>query len=106
MSQRLVSVCSNHCLPFNAKVAYEYTERDSAKDQAFVLIFIVATVGLLLYAALRPWLQKTVDVSILERASFNRLGVLLMMHCVAYTRTTNICTTCKSELITSAKWTI
>ncbi|KAI9704514.1 MAG: hypothetical protein M1820_005588 [Bogoriella megaspora] len=37
-------------------------QRDSAKDQAFVLIFIIATVGLLVYAAIRPWLQKTIEV--------------------------------------------
>ncbi|KAF2271789.1 uncharacterized protein EI97DRAFT_470886 [Westerdykella ornata] len=33
-------------------------QRDSAKDQAVVYIFIIATVGLLSYAAVRPWVDK------------------------------------------------
>ncbi|KAF2731799.1 hypothetical protein EJ04DRAFT_514362 [Polyplosphaeria fusca] len=33
-------------------------QRDSAKDQAVVFIFIVATVGLLSYAAIRPWVDQ------------------------------------------------
>lgn len=33
-------------------------ERDSAKDQAVVFIFMFATVGLLIYAAIRPWVEK------------------------------------------------
>jgi hypothetical protein len=40
-----------------------YTERDSAKDEAVVLIFIFATVGLLLYAAFRPWVDQWITVS-------------------------------------------
>ncbi|KAF2268036.1 hypothetical protein CC78DRAFT_530430 [Lojkania enalia] len=32
-------------------------QRDSAKDQAVVFIFIFATVGLLSYAAVRPWVD-------------------------------------------------
>lgn len=39
------------------------TERDSTKDQAVVFIFIFATVGLLIYAIVRPWMSKWVDVS-------------------------------------------
>ena len=39
------------------------TERDSAKDEAVVFIFIFATVGLLLYAALRPWIDQWISVS-------------------------------------------
>jgi hypothetical protein len=38
------------------------TERDSAKDEAVVFIFIFATVGLLVYAAVRPWLEKWLEV--------------------------------------------
>ncbi|KAF2244409.1 hypothetical protein BU26DRAFT_523061 [Trematosphaeria pertusa] len=33
-------------------------QRDSAKDQAVVWIFILATVGLLSYAAIRPWVEQ------------------------------------------------
>ena len=40
----------------------EYTERDSAKDEVVVFIFIFATVGLLLYAAIRPWVEKWMAV--------------------------------------------
>jgi hypothetical protein len=32
-------------------------QRDSAKDEAVVFIFIVATVGLLVYAMVRPWVE-------------------------------------------------
>jgi hypothetical protein len=33
-------------------------QRDSAKDKAVVFIFIGATVGLLGYAAVRPWIER------------------------------------------------
>lgn len=33
-------------------------KRDSAKDEAVVFIFIAATTGLLVYAAVRPWVEK------------------------------------------------
>lgn len=33
-------------------------QRDSAKDQAVVFIFIGATVGLLGWAGIRPWVEK------------------------------------------------
>ncbi|KAF1959818.1 hypothetical protein CC80DRAFT_466994 [Byssothecium circinans] len=33
-------------------------QRDSAKDQAVVWIFILATVGLLSYAGVRPWIDQ------------------------------------------------
>ena len=39
------------------------TERDSRKDEAVVFIFIFATAGLLIWAAIRPWVSKWVDVS-------------------------------------------
>lgn len=38
-------------------------ERDSRKDEAVVLIFILATSGLLAWAVLRPWVQGWVEVS-------------------------------------------
>jgi hypothetical protein len=37
-------------------------QRDSAKDEAVVFIFITATVGLLVYAAVRPWAEKWAEV--------------------------------------------
>ncbi|KAK4547706.1 hypothetical protein LTR36_000664 [Oleoguttula mirabilis] len=36
-------------------------QRDSTKDQAVVFIFIFATGGLLIWAAVRPWVQKWRD---------------------------------------------
>jgi len=33
-------------------------QRDSAKDEAVVFIFIFATVGLLVYAGIKPWMQR------------------------------------------------
>jgi hypothetical protein len=42
------------------------TERDSAKDEAVVFIFIFATVGLLIYAAVRPWAEKWAEVRNLD----------------------------------------
>lgn len=33
------------------------------KDEAVVFIFIIATVGLLVYAALKPWVRQWADVS-------------------------------------------
>lgn len=39
-----------------------YVERDSAKDQAVVYTFIFMTVGLLIYAAVKPWLEKRTEV--------------------------------------------
>ena len=40
------------------------SERDSAKDQAVVYIFIFATVGLLSYAAVRPWIDQWAAVRV------------------------------------------
>ena len=40
-----------------------YTERDSRKDEAVVFIFIFATVGLLGWAAVKPWVGKWAEVS-------------------------------------------
>ena len=42
---------------------FEDTERDSRKDEAVVFIFIFATAGLLIWAAIKPWVGKWVDVS-------------------------------------------
>ena len=36
----------------------ECFQRDSAKDQAVVYTFIVLTSGLLVYAAVKPWLER------------------------------------------------
>lgn len=41
----------------------EGLERDSRKDQAVVIIFIIATGGLLTWAVVRPWVQGWVEVS-------------------------------------------
>ena len=38
------------------------TERDSGKDEAVVFIFIVATVGLLGWALVRPWVKRWMEV--------------------------------------------
>lgn len=43
-------------------------QRDSFKDEAVVWIFIVATVGLLLWAAIRPWVQRWLDSARNRRA--------------------------------------
>lgn len=40
----------------------DYTERDSSKDQAVVFIFIIATAGLLLWAAAKPWVERWIQV--------------------------------------------
>ena len=37
-------------------------ERDSRKDEAVVFIFIFATAGLLLYAAVQPWVERWGEV--------------------------------------------
>jgi len=37
-------------------------ERDSRKDEAVVFIFIFATAGLLIWAAIKPWVGKWVEV--------------------------------------------
>ena len=50
-------------------------ERDSAKDEAVVFIFIFATVGLLGYAAVRPWVEQWAEVSLVLLA-YCRMMVL------------------------------
>ena len=50
-----------------------YTERDSRKDEAVVFIFIFATAGLLIWAAIKPWVGKWVDVSFMS-GMLRRLG--------------------------------
>ena len=42
-------------------------ERDSRKDEAVVFVFIFATAGLLIYAAVRPWVERWVEVSAVFR---------------------------------------
>ncbi|KAL8790028.1 MAG: hypothetical protein Q9195_006577 [Heterodermia aff. obscurata] len=44
-------------------------QRDSRKDEAVVYIFIVATAGLLLWAAVKPWVARWVE-SARERRSY------------------------------------
>ncbi|KAF2431263.1 hypothetical protein EJ08DRAFT_632597 [Tothia fuscella] len=66
--------CLGYDLPIckDAKEADVFTtcfQRDSAKDEAVVFIFIFATVGLLIYAAIRPWVEKWAE-SIRERRSY------------------------------------
>jgi hypothetical protein len=39
-------------------------QRDSRKDEAVVFIFIFATAGLLIYAGLRPWVDKYIVVCV------------------------------------------
>ena len=47
----------------NLMADIEDAERDSRKDEAVVFIFIFATAGLLIWAAIKPWVGKWVDVS-------------------------------------------
>ncbi|CAF9921125.1 hypothetical protein IMSHALPRED_005089 [Imshaugia aleurites] len=44
-------------------------QRDSRKDEAVVFIFIFATAGLLMWAAIKPWVGKWVD-SARQRSSY------------------------------------
>ncbi|EER40316.1 conserved hypothetical protein [Histoplasma capsulatum var. duboisii H88] len=44
-------------------------QRDSNKDKAVVFIFIIATAGLLIWAAIQPWVEKWV-LAIKERRSY------------------------------------
>lgn len=67
------------------------SERDSRKDEAVVFIFIFATAGLLIWAALKPWVEKWVEVSfplalrdvlvrlfgLLEGSGVKRLGTFI-----------------------------
>ncbi|KAL5393134.1 hypothetical protein PMIN02_005834 [Paraphaeosphaeria minitans] len=45
-------------------------QRDSAKDQAVVWIFILATMGLLSYAGVRPWIDQWTERA-RQRRSYN-----------------------------------
>jgi hypothetical protein len=63
-----------------------WTERDSAKDQAVVFIFIFATVGLLIYAAIRPWVQKWAEVRVLLKVKVAPTHLLL-----EYQRAAKLC---------------
>jgi hypothetical protein len=50
-------------------------ERDSNKDKAVVFIFIIATSGLLIWAAIKPWVERYMNVrsipSVWDHLSFN-----------------------------------
>jgi len=48
-------------------------QRDSTKDQAVVFIFILATVGLLTYAVVRPWIDQWAEKA-RERQSYIPVG--------------------------------
>ncbi|EKG19890.1 Cytochrome P450 [Macrophomina phaseolina MS6] len=66
--------CLDYNLPIchGAKEEDVYTEcfqRDSAKDQAVVVIFITATVSLLVYAAARPYIDRWQE-KVKERRSY------------------------------------
>lgn len=59
------------CLSYNLPICKRAKEedvfttcfqRDSAKDEAVVFIFIGATTGLLVYAAVRPWVERWTEV--------------------------------------------
>lgn len=63
-------VCNHHRPSDTLK--REEIERDSAKDQAVVFIFIFTTVGLLGYAIVRPWVSRWVDVGYLSPAPLFR----------------------------------
>ncbi|KAF2107908.1 hypothetical protein BDV96DRAFT_290079 [Lophiotrema nucula] len=55
------SFCLSYTFCKDVKVEEVFTtcfQRDSAKDQAVVFIFIFATVGLLSYAGIRPWIDQ------------------------------------------------
>lgn len=59
--------CLKHDLPIckGAEEEDVFTtcfQRDSAKDEAVVFIFIFTTVGLLIWAAIRPWASKWLQV--------------------------------------------
>ena len=38
------------------------TERDSSKDEAVVFVFIIATVSLLIWALIRPFVHSWIEV--------------------------------------------
>jgi hypothetical protein len=46
-----------------------HAERDSNKDKAVVFIFIIATAGLLIWAAIKPWAEKYINAA-RERNSY------------------------------------
>jgi hypothetical protein len=54
---------SNERDPVKADIQIPSTERDSLKDEAVVFLFIFATVGLLLWALVKPYSQKWLVVS-------------------------------------------
>jgi hypothetical protein len=62
------------CLSYNLPICKGATEedvfttcfqRDSVKDEAVVFIFIGATTSLLLYAAVRPWVERLAKVCLI-----------------------------------------
>ena len=79
MFLRLVSVCILPAMSLWERRRQGFVaddliaERDSRKDEAVVFIFIVATVGLLGWAAIRPWVAKWYQVRLQKSANSHRL---------------------------------
>ncbi|KAF7712255.1 Uncharacterized protein PECH_003760 [Penicillium ucsense] len=70
--------CLDYKLPIckDAKEEDVFTtcfQRDSRKDQAVVFIFIFATGGLLLWALLKPWIERYIEAA-RERRSYMPVG--------------------------------
>ncbi|EDP48890.1 hypothetical protein AFUB_083390 [Aspergillus fumigatus A1163] len=53
----------------NLDTGYSIYKRDSRKDEAIVFIFIIATSGLLTWAACKPWVEKWLEAA-RERRSY------------------------------------
>ncbi|KAJ5491532.1 hypothetical protein N7539_003099 [Penicillium diatomitis] len=63
------------CLDYKLPICKDAKEedRDSRKDQAVVFIFIFATGGLLLWALLKPWIERFIEAA-RERRSYVPVG--------------------------------
>jgi hypothetical protein len=66
--------------PYRDGQLTDTSERDSAKDQAVVYIFIFATVGLLSYAAIRPWIDQWAAVRVKYTSSSRDAFLAYMRH--------------------------
>jgi hypothetical protein len=61
----LVEVILTQAIPYSLELyllTLWQSERDSRKDEAIVFIFIIATSGLLTWAACKPWVEKWLEV--------------------------------------------
>lgn len=85
-SQKTVRTCNDCtkrlCLDYHLPICKDAEEedvftqcfwRDSAKDQTVVLIFIAATVGLLGWAGLKPWVERWRE-GVRDRGGYAGLG--------------------------------